>query len=66
MEQLIRVVERVTHNSGYRDAVLAAAPAPTRQDFGPRGVLFGYDFNLGADVRLWPIPAGQKLGFKPT
>ncbi len=49
MEQLIRAVETVTHNSAYRDAVLAAAPATARQDFGPRGAFFGYDFHLGAD-----------------
>lgn len=49
MEQLIRAVERVTHNGAYRDAVLAAAPAAARHDFGPRGVFFGYDFHLGAN-----------------
>ena len=49
MEQLIRAVESVTHNDAYRAAALATAPAPTRQDFGPRGVFFGYDFHLGAD-----------------
>jgi len=49
MEQLIRAVEKVAQNSAYRDTVLAATPTPTRQDFGPRGVFFGYDFHLGAD-----------------
>ncbi len=49
MERLIRAVETVTHNSAYRDSVLAAAPASARQDFGPRGVFFAYDFHLGAD-----------------
>jgi len=49
MEQLIRAVESVAHNGAYRDTVLATAPTPTRQDFGPRGVFFGYDFHLGAD-----------------
>lgn len=49
MEQLIRAVESVTRNTAYRDTVLAAAPASARQDFGPRGVFFGYDFHLGAD-----------------
>ena len=49
MEQLIRAVERVTHNGAYRAAALANAPAPIRQGFGPRGVFFGYDFHLGAD-----------------
>ncbi len=49
MEQLIRAVETVTHNPAYRDQVLSAAPASAHQDFGPRGVFFGYDFHLGAN-----------------
>ncbi len=49
MEQLIHAVESVTGNTAYRGKVLAAAPASARQDFGPRGVFFGYDFHLGAD-----------------
>ena len=49
MEQLIRAVEKVTHNPAYRDEVLSTAPVPTRQNFGPRGVFFGYDFHLGAN-----------------
>ena len=49
MEQLIRAVERVTHNSAYCDEVLSTAPVPTQRNFGPRGVFFGYDFHLGAN-----------------
>lgn len=49
MQQLIRAVENVTHNSAYRDTVLAVAPAAARQDLGPRGVFFAYDFHLGAE-----------------
>ena len=49
MEQLIRAVESVARNAAYRDTVLAAAPASAGQDFGPRGVFFGYDFHLGTD-----------------
>lgn len=49
MEQLIQAVETVVENSAYRHAVLAAAPVPGLQDFGPRGVFFAYDFHLGAD-----------------
>ena len=49
MERLIRAVERVSHNSAYRAAALANAPPSISQDFGPRGVFFGYDFHLGAD-----------------
>ena len=48
MAQLIAAVERVSANSAYRAAVLAAAPVCTQQDFGPRGVFFSYDFHLGA------------------
>ena len=49
MQQLIASVDNISRNAAYRDAVLAAAPASSRQDFGPRGVFFGYDFHLGAD-----------------
>jgi hypothetical protein len=49
MEQLIRAVESVSHNRAYRDEVLSTAPVPTHQNFGPRGVFFGYDFHLGAN-----------------
>jgi hypothetical protein len=49
MEQLIRAVERVTHNRAYCDEVLSTAPVPTQRNFGPRGVFFGYDFHLGAN-----------------
>ncbi len=47
MEQLIRAVETVAHNSAYRDTVLAAAPAIARQDFGPRGAFLATIFTLG-------------------
>jgi hypothetical protein len=49
MEKLIRAVERVSHNRAYRDEVLSTAPVPAHQNFGPRGVFFGYDFHLGAN-----------------
>jgi len=49
MDETIRAVEVIARNKSYRDAVLAAAPPSARQDFGPRGVFFGYDFHLGAD-----------------
>ena len=47
MAELIQAVETVASNEGYRDAVLASAPASARHAFGPRGVFFGYDFHLG-------------------
>lgn len=49
MAGLIRAVETVANNMAYREAVLAAAPLSARQDFGSRGVFFGYDFHLGED-----------------
>ena len=49
IEKLVRAVEVVVRNPAYREAVLSAAPVPTHQDFGPRGVFFAYDFHLGAD-----------------
>lgn len=49
MEEIIRAVASVTHNRAYRDEVLSTAPVPTQQNFGPRGVFFGYDFHLGAN-----------------
>ena len=49
MARLIQAVERVTHNPAYRDRMLATAPVSCREDFGPSGVFFGYDFHLGAE-----------------
>ncbi len=49
MQAVIRAIERVSLASSYRDEVLSGAPAGARQDFGPRGVFYGYDFHLGAD-----------------
>lgn len=48
MERLIGAVESIAGNGAYRSKVLAAAPASARQDLGPSGVFFGYDFHLGA------------------
>lgn len=48
MEQLIGAVENIARSTAYRSKVLAAAPASARQDLGPSGVFFGYDFHLGA------------------
>lgn len=47
MTELIHAVETVASNAAYRDAILDVAPQSARQDFGPRGVFFGYDFHLG-------------------
>jgi hypothetical protein len=47
MAELIRAVEEVVSNPAYRSSVLADAPVPIRQDFGPKGIFFSYDFHLG-------------------
>jgi len=49
MERLIRAVDTVTRNRAYRDHVLSTVPVTNHQDFGPRGVFFGYDFHLGSN-----------------
>jgi len=47
MQRLVDAVESVARNEAYREAVLGSRN--TREDPGPRGVFFGYDFHLGAD-----------------
>ena len=42
-------IEAVTRLPGYQAAVLSWAPAIAHHDFGPLGVLMGYDFHLAAD-----------------
>ncbi len=49
MEQLIHAVESIAHNKNYHVLVLTNAPVIAQQDFGPRGVFFGYDFHLGEE-----------------
>ena len=49
MAELIRVVERVVHRPGWRERVLADAPAIAAHDPGTAGVMLGYDFHLGDD-----------------
>ena len=46
--ELIAAIERVVALPGYRAAVMAAAPAIAKLEFGPQGVLFGFDFHLSA------------------
>lgn len=48
MEELISAVENIARGAAYRSKVLAVAPASARQDLGPSGVFFGYDFHIGA------------------
>ena len=45
--QLIAAIESVIALPAYREAVLADAPPIARDDPGPRGVFFGYDFHVG-------------------
>lgn len=48
MVRVVDAVEAATGLPGYRDAVLSWAPPIARLDFGPIGVLMGYDFHLTA------------------
>jgi hypothetical protein len=48
MEQVVDVVERTITLPGYRDAVLAAAPAIARVPQATRGVFLGFDFHIAA------------------
>jgi hypothetical protein len=53
MTDIVGMIEAATRLPSYREAALAWAPDIARFDPGPRGVLMGYDFHLGA--------AGPKL-----
>ncbi len=53
MTGVVRMIEAAARLPAYRAAVLARAPDIAWFDPGPRGVLMGYDFHLGA--------AGPKL-----
>lgn len=53
MTGVVRMIEAASRLPAYREAALAWAPEIARFDPGPRGVLMGYDFHLGA--------AGPKL-----
>ena len=49
MLRIVRAIEAVTRLPSYRDAALSWAPAIAHHDFGPLGVLMGYDFHLAAE-----------------
>ena len=49
MEDVVAAVEAAAHLPGYRAAAMAWAPAIATVDFGPVGVLMGYDFHITAD-----------------
>jgi hypothetical protein len=53
MTGVVRMIEAASRLPAYREAALAWAPEIAAFDPGPRGVLMGYDFHLGA--------AGPKL-----
>lgn len=46
LRAVVRAIERVVRAEPYQAEVLSWAPAIARRDFGPRGVLVGYDFHL--------------------
>jgi hypothetical protein len=49
MAEVVRVLEAVRALPGYREAVLAHAPAAARFDPGTAGVFLGFDFHLSDD-----------------
>jgi len=49
MAGLVVAVDRVTRNEAYRTTVFDRSPDTARLAHGPLGVLFGFDFHLGAD-----------------
>ncbi len=53
MLRVVQAIEAATRLPSYRDAALSWAPAIAHHDYGPLGVLMGYDFHLAA--------AGPKL-----
>jgi hypothetical protein len=48
MSEVVAAIEGLTRRPAYIAAALAWAPPIARHDYGPRGVLMGYDFHLGA------------------
>lgn len=53
MQRVVAAIEAAARLPGYRDAVLAHAPAIAHRDNGPAGAFMGYDFHLD--------PAGPRL-----
>lgn len=46
LRAVVAAIEAVVRNPAYQRAALAWAPPIAARDFGPRGVLMGYDFHL--------------------
>ena len=49
MRRTVTAIEAVAATEAYRERVLAPGPDIARYDSGARGVLFSYDFHLGAN-----------------
>lgn len=49
LRAVVAAIEAAVRNSAYQRAALAWAPPIAAHDFGPRGVLMGYDFHLTPD-----------------
>jgi hypothetical protein len=49
LKAVVGAIERAAALPNYRDAALSWAPAIARRDFGPRGVMMGYDVHLTAE-----------------
>lgn len=49
MHAVVRAITDLAREPAYVEAALAWAPPIARHDYGPSGLLMGYDFHLGAD-----------------
>jgi hypothetical protein len=49
MRRIVRAIEAAAQLPDYQAAALSWAPEIAQRDYGPRGVLMGYDFHLAAD-----------------
>jgi len=49
MQATVSAIERLAKTPSYIEAALAWAAPIAGRDFGPRGMLMGYDFHLGAN-----------------
>ncbi len=64
MLRIVQAIEAVARLRSYQNAALSWAPTIAHHDFGPLGVLMGYDFHLAAEgpklieehERGWGVP----------
>jgi hypothetical protein len=49
MAKAVAAIEKLSKLPKFKDLALATAPPIAHQDFGPRGILMGYDFHITPD-----------------